>query len=219
MASTKSDNVILSNNPAFPMIARTGLYAAIVALSVSGCGGPAAVQAVGAAVNIAMQLSGIKAEPNAGAREPTAVALHISAGQALNTTASGEPLSLVLRIYQLRNDRAFGDMPYSVASADDAGRALLKEDLIAVRDLVLIPGKRYDLPLTLPEGGTVIGVVGLFHSPANGRWKLSFDAEASSQEGITIGAHACALTAGRGALSNATPIETSRTLAGVQCNT
>ena len=137
----------------------------------------------------------------------------------INTAPSGEPLSLVVRIYQLRSDRAFGDMAYSAASADDGGKALLKDDLIAVRDVVLIPGKSYDMPQTLPEGGTVIGIVGLFHSPAAGRWKLAFDAAASGEIGITVGAHACALTAGRGALTDASPIETARTLSGVQCHT
>ena len=200
------------------MIARTELLAALVSLSLAGCGGATAVQAVGTAVNIAMQLSGIKTDTGS-APKPTQVALRISAGKALNTAPSGEPLSLVVRIYQLRSDRAFGDMAYSAASADDGGKALLKDDLIAVRDVVLIPGKSYDMPQTLPEGGTVIGIVGLFHSPAPGRWKLAFDAAASGESGITVGAHACALTAGRGALTDASPIETARTLSGVQCHT
>ncbi|MFV0663245.1 type VI secretion system lipoprotein TssJ [Denitromonas sp.] len=201
------------------MITRHGLLAVVITLILSGCAGTAAVQAVGTAVNIAMQLSGIKTDATGSASPSTEVALRISAGKELNASTSGAPLSLVVRIYQLRSDRSFGDMPYSAATADDAGRSVLKEDLIAVRDVVLIPGKSYDLPQTLPDGGKVIGVVGLFHSPANGRWKIAFDAQASSDDGITIGAHACALTAGRGALSAASSIETSRTLSGVQCNT
>ncbi|MBT0963776.1 type VI secretion system lipoprotein TssJ [Denitromonas iodatirespirans] len=188
------------------------------ALAVSGCAATSAVQAAGAAVNIAMQLAGIKTDNGGDAPKTTDVPLSISAGKELNTTADGRALSLVVRIYQLRSHRAFDTLPYAMASGEDAGRALLGDELIATKDVVLIPGKHYELLQQLPQGGTTIGVVGLFHAPARGRWKIAFDAEASRDTGITVGAHACALTAGRGVLSDTSSTDFVRTLAGVQCN-
>jgi type VI secretion system protein VasD len=192
------------------------LLAATVAIT-TGCATTAAVQAVGTAVNIAMQLSGIKTETGGDTQKTVEIPMRISAGSELNTTHSGQSLSLVVRVYQLRSGRAFGDLPYSAASADDAGKAVLGEDLISVEDVVLIPGKHYDLTQKLATDSTTIGVVGLFRSPAHRRWKIAFDALASQETGITIGAHACALTAGRGVVSGTQPTGQSRTLSGVHC--
>lgn len=188
------------------------------ALTVSGCAATSAVQAAGAAVNIAMQLAGIKTGTGGNIPTTTDVPLSISAGKELNTTRDGQALSLVVRVYQLRSRRAFDELPFDMASGEDGGRAFLGDELIATKEVVVIPGKHYDLEQKLPHGGTTIGVVGLFHAPARGRWKIAFDAERSREAGITIGAHACALTAGRGVLSDAAFTDTVRTLAGVQCN-
>ncbi|TVT69811.1 MAG: type VI secretion system lipoprotein TssJ [Denitromonas halophila] len=193
------------------------LLVAIVATN-TGCATTGAVQAVGTAVNIAMQLSGIKTDAGNKEQKGVEVPMRISAGKELNTTPSGHSLSLVVRVYQLRNGRAFGELPYPAASGDDAGKAVLGEDLVAVEDVVLIPGKNYDLTQKLTADSTTIGVVGLFRSPARRRWKLTFDAVASQETGITVGAHACALTAGRGVVSGAQPADQSRTLSGVSCD-
>ncbi len=184
----------------------------------TGCATTAAVQAVGTAVNIAMQLSGIKTESAEKDTKPIELPMRISAGKALNTTDAGQSLSLVVRVYQLRGKRAFDELHYSAASSNDAGKAALGEELVAVEDIVLIPGKTYDITQKLAADSTTIGVVGLFRSPANRRWKIAFDALASREDGITIGAHACALTAGRGVLASADQTERSRTLSGVHCS-
>lgn len=220
IAIQKSDHVIFNQLSASQMT-RTktlpALLAAITAIT-TGCATTAAVQAVGTAVNIAMQLSGIKTDTGNETKKVLEIPMRISAGSELNTTHYGQSLSLVVRVYQLRSSRAFGDLPYSAASADDAGKAALGEDLIAVEDVVLIPGKHYDLTQKLATDSTTIGVVGLFRSPAHRRWKIAFDAVASQETGITVGAHACALTAGRGVVSGAQSSEQSRTLSGVHCD-
>ena len=63
-----------------------------------------------------------------------------------------------------------------------------------------------------------IGIAGMFRAPYQGRWKLAFDNKLSFDNGITIGAHACAFNASKGVLVADISPDSMRSLVGVQCN-
>jgi type VI secretion system protein VasD len=201
-----------------PSAMRIGICCLGVALFVSGCSTVSAVQVVGTAVNLALETAGLKKKTEGGKEPSFDVPLSVSAGDQLNTTDQGQSLSLVIRIYQLRTPQAFKTLTYEQASNPDAGKGTLGEDLISYREVTLVPGKIYDLNQKVSGDETIIGVVGLFRAPYGSRWKLAFDAKDSSDSGITIGAHACALTAGKGTLDPTITAESARTLSGIQCN-
>ncbi len=147
------------------------------------------------------------------------MSVKLFAGEQLNLSASGKPLSLVTKVYVLRANEKFKAMTYPQITSAEAEKEALGEELISVREIVLLPGKSYDITLKVPGDATTIGVVGMYRTPYQARWKLAFDNKLSFDNGITIGAHACAFSASKGTLVTDISPETIRSLVGVQCNT
>ena len=189
---------------------------AILLAWLPGCAALGAVGAAAGAIDRVMDVAGVGKGRDAESNKPIEVAMKIHAGERLNASGSGQPLSLVLRVYSLRSAERLKALAYARLSAPEGEREALGEDLVAVRELVLLPGKSYALTLKMPGETSTIGVTGLFRAPYADRWKLAFDARQSADSGIVIGAHACALTASAGALINDTGPAAS--LVGVQCN-
>lgn len=193
-----------------------GIVSAVLLGCLPGCAALGAVGAAAGAIDRVMDVAGVGKGRDAESSKPVEVAMKINAGERLNASGSGQPLSLVLRVYTLRSAERLKALAYARLSAPEGEREALGEDLVAVRELVLIPGKSYTLNLKMPGEASTIGVTGLFRAPYADRWKLAFDARKSADSGIVIGAHACALTASAGALITDTGPAAS--LVGVQCN-
>ncbi len=143
------------------------------------------------------------------------VTLRIHAGQLLNTDSAGRPLSLVARVYQLRSTSQFNQATYAMFTASGADKPAFAEDVISVQEVVLTPGQKYEVVETLPTSSTHIAVVALFRAPDSQRWRFVFDNRSAAKTGLTLGAHACALSVSQGEPMGVQP-ETLR-LAGVQC--
>lgn len=198
---------------------RIPLVVALTAVAMaSGCAQLSAVQLAGSAVGMVLEATGVtkkEVDPSKISRDMN---VRISAGEQLNLSSSGKPLSLVTKLYVLRANEKFKGMTYPNITSSELEKEALGEELISVREIVLLPGKSYDIMLKVPGDATTIGVVGMFRSPYQGRWKLAFDNKLSFDNGITIGAHACAFSASKGTLVTDISPETMRSLVGVQCN-
>ena len=192
------------------------VVSAILLAWLPGCAALGAVGAAAGAIDRVMDVAGVGKGRDTENGKPLEVAMKIHAGERLNASGSGQPLSLVLRVYTLHSSERLKAMAYARLSAPEGDREALGEDLVAVRELVLIPGKSYDLALKVAGEASTIGVTGLFRAPYADRWKLAFDARKSADSGIVIGAHACALTASAGTL--VTDSGPAASLVGVQCN-
>ncbi len=179
-----------------------------------GCVTTVATEVAGAALGAAMKSVGLTPpDPNA----PRPMLVTLSAGELLNATESGESLSLVVRLYQLRNEAGFSTLPYAKVGNEDSEKAVISEDLVNVRELTLIPGKTYQLEEQVEPGVKVIGVVALFRDPAPNRWKLAFNRETSEETGIAVGFHSCAMTVAEGELTDAGATDATRSLSGIRC--
>lgn len=201
-------------------LARFGNAVLILSLAASGagCASASALRIAGTVAGVAMEAAGLrKTEDRPDPDAPRPLAMTLSTGPATNATASGAPLALVVRIYQLRSDTAFARLTYGQASDPDAERDALQNDLVAVREMTLLPSRTYRFEEQVPGRVKVIGVVAQFHKPAANRWKLAFDRDASQKTGIAIGFHTCAMTAGTGELSSPAMAASSRALSGVRC--
>jgi len=132
-------------------------------------------------------------------KSPRQVALRLHAADKLNSDAQGRPLALVARIYSLRQRAAFEAAPYDAFLTPDADRTALGADLVSVREMIVVPGQRYDTIEHVPREAAFIGVVALFHSPAPQRWRLAFSSIEAEKGGLTLGVQACALSVGAGA--------------------
>ncbi|WP_238319545.1 type VI secretion system lipoprotein TssJ [Xanthomonas maliensis] len=166
-----------------------------ITVTLSGC----ASGGLGKAVDKTLQAVGVKdATPDA----PPVIPLRLFAGTNLNAGNDGRASAAVLKIYHLRSAQRFEQAAFN-SFLDSAGeQAALGADLLSVNEIVLMPGNKQSLDEQLSEGTAVIGVVALFRAPAEGRWRLAFDAKRKnlSRDGITVGIHGCALTTDSAAL-------------------
>jgi type VI secretion system protein VasD len=143
------------------------------------------------------------------------VTLRIHAGQLLNTDTAGRPLSLVARVYKLRSTSQFNQATYAMFTAAGNDKSSFADDVISIQEIVLTPGQKYEVVETLPTSTSHLAVVALFRAPDSQRWRFVFDTRAAAKTGITLGAHACAMSVSQGEPVGV-QADTLR-LAGVQC--
>ncbi|WP_249190235.1 MULTISPECIES: type VI secretion system lipoprotein TssJ [unclassified Burkholderia] len=93
------------------------------------------------------------------------------ARSSLNENAAEQPLSTVVRFYQLKDARTFGQLDYTRLQTDDLDA--LKADLLATKDVVLRPGASVSVSEPMDPGAEMVGVVAFFREPGGGAvWKL-----------------------------------------------
>jgi type VI secretion system protein VasD len=125
--------------------------------------------------------------------------LTLAASDSLNVDASGRSLSLVLRIYKLRSPTTFLNAPYDTFGHPTKEKAVLGDDLLETRELVLLPGQRQQINERWAREAGFVGVVGLFRAPAAKRWRQAFELETFQFDpGFVMGAHACGLSVASG---------------------
>lgn len=191
----------------------------VLCIALSGCAQVSALQAAGSAIGAVLEITGIaKKESLDPSKVSRDMPIKIHAGDQLNLTSTGKPLSLVVKIYVLRSPEHLKTLTYHQTTSAESEKEALGGDLVSVREIVLLPGKAYDGILKVPGDATTIGVVGMFRAPYQSRWKLAFESKPSFDAGITVGAHACALSASNGSLVTDISPESARSLVGLQCN-
>ncbi|MTH48777.1 type VI secretion system lipoprotein TssJ [Intestinirhabdus alba] len=96
----------------------------------------------------------------------TTLHLDFTAREALNIdTRENNSLSVpvVVRIYQLKNRKVFDKITYQQLLTE--GDSLLKEDVLASREVVLRPGGDASLDMPMESEAKFVAVVGLFRNP------------------------------------------------------
>lgn len=190
--------------------------AATAAALMAGC-------AASPLASVALDMLGLKhSAPVPEAQQaPRQVAIRLHAGENLNADRSGQPLALVARIYKLRQSAAFEQAPYDSFLNAQKEKELLGSDLLEVREVLLIPGQRYEMVEKVSREAYYIGVVALFRAPAAQRWRMAFGTSEAEKSGITIGLHACAMSVGAASASlgkaGAGAAAGSAALAAVRC--
>jgi len=169
---------------------RAWIASCCVAWTLAGCAAGGALETIGLR----------KAPPVPESQQPPRnVVVHLDAAPRLNVDARGQPLALLVRIYKLRQRGAFEQAPYATFLSPQAERDVLGADLVETREVTLVPGQRLDVSDRLARDTPWLGVVALFHAPAAQGWRMTFAAADAEQAAVTIGLHACSLTAGTGA--------------------
>ena len=164
----------------------------LACLLLAGCAG-----AAGQLPDRLLETAGLRKPPPLPEAQlpPRKVALRLHAAKRLNLDPRGQPLALLVRIYKLRQRTAFDQAPYSAFLSPQAEREALGADLLDVRELTLVPGQQLELDEKLAREAGWLGVVALFHSPRPQGWRLAFAATEAERGGVTIGLHACAMSA------------------------
>lgn len=98
--------------------------------------------------------------------------LDFTTRSAVNSDEGDVPLATLLRVYQLKDRKAFEQADYQqlLTQADST----LKDDLLAQRDVTVMPGGSVSLDVPLDPDAKFVAIVGLFRSPdlKNNRWRL-----------------------------------------------
>ena len=188
-------------------IYRCALLALTAALS--GCGGAA----LAPLANVALEAAGLRKPPELpeSQKPPRNVPLKMHAATHLNLNERGQPLALAVRLYKLRQKDAFESAPYAAFLDPQQERERLGADLVDVREIMLVPGQRYEVTEKVAREAGHVGIVALFHNPAAGRWRTTISSLEAERDGVNIGLHACAMSVA-GAATNP-----STALASVRC--
>lgn len=153
------------------------------------------MEGIGAMKDKALESVGIKKpEVPESAKPERSIRWRLQASDALNTDAQGESLALLTRIYKLKSPNAFMQVPYEVFGDPAQEKARLGDELIETREVQLIPGQRHEVMDKVAREAPYVAIVALYRQPAPQRWRYVFSAEAAEKTGLTLGAHACALT-------------------------
>jgi type VI secretion system protein VasD len=174
--------------------------------TLSACGTTGLVSAVGKVADIALEATGFK-KPEIPEipdlqKPPRNVSLKLHAGDNLNAGTADKSLSLVAKIYKLKQTEAFYAASYDSFLSPEKEKLALGADLLEVREISLIPGQLYEVIEKVSRESSYIGVVTLFRTPAPQRWRAAFTSKDAETSGITLGLHACSLTLGKGAASD-----------------
>ncbi|MCL2591030.1 MAG: type VI secretion system lipoprotein TssJ [Betaproteobacteria bacterium] len=116
------------------------------------------------------------------------------AEQQVNRDVSGKSLSVVVRIFQLRDKNEFSRLSFdAVTSRSDA--ELFPKELVAASEVVVMPGTMQEVTDKLLPETKYVGVVGYFRKPDAQFWRFLFDAQAIRKEGLIFVAKDCHFTA------------------------
>ncbi|EPY2901867.1 type VI secretion system contractile sheath small subunit [Cronobacter sakazakii] len=103
--------------------------------------------------------------------------LDFSARAALNVDGDQTPLATMVRVYQLKDRKTLDAADYGslLQNAD----TVLKDDLLASRELLIIPNGNVTLDMSMEENAQFVAVVGLFNHPdvKDNRWRLVLSRE------------------------------------------
>ncbi|WP_336285209.1 type VI secretion system lipoprotein TssJ [Citrobacter arsenatis] len=99
--------------------------------------------------------------------------LDIQAREGVNNNAKGASLATVVRIYQLKERKAFDSTDYPSLFADDS--QAIKADLLAEKDIHLRPGESVSLDMPMEEAAQFVAVAGMFMAPdqVNDTWRIT----------------------------------------------
>ncbi|KUZ68678.1 type VI secretion system lipoprotein TssJ [Burkholderia ubonensis] len=138
-----------------------GAAAALVILATAGCG-----------VGQAVKDSTVGAAKWVFTTQVKTMNVDLVARSSLNANAAGQPLSTVVRLYQLKDAKTFDQLDYTQLQTHDLDA--LKADLLATKDVVLRPGANASVSEPMHPDTRVVGVVAFFREPGEGAiWKLT----------------------------------------------
>jgi type VI secretion system protein VasD len=109
----------------------------------------------------------------------------------LNRDTNGKSLSVVIRIYQLKDSKEFSKLTFDVLSDGRPESELLGPALLEKTDAVVLPGGNYTSTEKLLDDTKFIGIVGFFRRPDQRYWRQLIDAETVRSKGLNFRVQDC----------------------------
>jgi type VI secretion system protein VasD len=202
---------------------RTSLCGVLVwsGLFLTGCSTVDVVSTAKAVADVALEKAGIKKPTTPQVPEsqqpPRVISIRLYAGDNLNADSAGRPLALLVKIYKLKSAVAFQQAGFDTMLSPVKEKEALGQDLIEVREIMLIPGQRLQWEEKVSREAGVLGIVALYRAPSSQRWKLAFNASQVEKTGITVGFHACAMSVTSGVLVADSGLSNTQLLSPAPC--
>lgn len=171
-----------------------GAFPLILSVSVTACASkkPEIPEALALQANVAEVQRASEPPPVRSSVEYT---IKGAAAAHANRDVSGKPLSVVMRLYQLKGSKGFSRLSFdAVAQGQSEDELFPGGEWLATNEVVLIPGKILSFNDKLLPETQYIGGVALFRSPDRQGWRFLVDARAVRNEGLNFTVEDCYLT-------------------------
>jgi len=117
-------------------------------------------------------------------KEPPRVSLVLNAGTDVNPDPSGQALSVVVRIYQLKYKGRMESADYNAIWRSDT--QTLSDDLLERQERIIQPGTQEMLEIRVNPSAAYLGIVALFRSPSGDTWRKIIPVGQSKTQSITL---------------------------------
>lgn len=102
-------------------------------------------------------------------KEPTRVSMVMTAASDVNPDSKGQALSVVVRVYQLKDRGRLESADYNAMLNSD--RETLSDDMLDRQERVVQPGTQEMLEVRANQLANYLGVVALFRNPQGDTWR------------------------------------------------
>jgi type VI secretion system protein VasD len=117
-------------------------------------------------------------------KEPARVSMVMNAAANVNPDAQGKPLSVVVRVYQLKDKGRLESADYNAMLKSD--KETLSDDLLDRQERVVQPGAQEILEIRANPMANYLGVIALFRSPQGDSWRRVIPISKSKTQKVAI---------------------------------
>ena len=123
---------------------------------------------------------------------PQPLIVTFNAAADLNPDIHNRPLSIVIRVYSLKDKKAFQRLSLQDFSLGKPDEELFEQELVSRQEHVLVPGHATSIDIPASLNTQYVGVVAFYRQPDMNRWRLLLDKKLSTG-GITLSVGRCGL--------------------------
>ena len=105
------------------------------------------------------------------------IAIEGEATPTINRDANGDPLSVVVRVYHLKDKGEFSKLTFDLVTSGRTDQELLGADFIGRSEFVIVPGTLFRETADLSPGTKYLGVVAFFRKPDPNYWRYLVSVE------------------------------------------
>lgn len=112
----------------------------------------------------------------------------------LNRDISGKSLSVVVRVYQLKDAGEFSKLTFDMLASGRPETEFLGQELLGKSEAIVVPGGKYVNTDKISSDAKYVGVVALFRRPDQHYWRYLLDADSVRSNGVVFKVKDCYLT-------------------------
>ncbi len=113
-------------------------------------------------------------------KQPARVSMVMTAESNINPDAGGQPLSVMVRVYQLKDKGRLESADYSAILRSDT--QALAGDLLENQERILKPGAQELMEVRANPAANYLGIVALFRNPSGDGWRKIIPIKGKSQK-------------------------------------